>query len=81
MTGMPVFSLSHRGLDPADLLAVHKFWHSNNFPATASCCNRVSGGIDGLITGHAYTFLDVQELKDSDGNIAHTIAKVRNPWG
>ena len=62
-------------------MAVHKFWHANQFPSVASCCNKISGGIDGLITGHAYSFLDVQELRDSDGNIAHTIAKVRNPWG
>jgi len=51
-----------------------------NFPATSSCCNRVSGGIDGLITGHAYSFLDVAELKDASGRVVHTIAKMRNPW-
>jgi len=81
MTGMPTFSVDFAGKHPKDLEHVHKFWHKHNFPSTASCCNKVKGGIDGLISGHAYTFLDIADLKDSSGNIVHTIAKVRNPWG
>ena len=38
------------------------------------------GGIDGLVSGHAYSLLDVAELKDASGNVAHKIAKMRNPW-
>jgi len=47
---------------------------------TAGCCRRVRGGIHGLISGHAYTLLDVKDLKDTSGNVKHTLAKVRNPW-
>jgi hypothetical protein len=60
---------------------MQRHWHKKNFPVTASCCNKVKGGIDGLITGHAYSFLEIADLKDSSGKIVHTIAKVRNPWG
>ena len=78
---MPTFSVKNSGFPAEQLLLLHRFWHRNNFPATAACCNQVSGGIDGLITGHAYTFLDIQDLSDDSGNVVHTIAKVRNPWG
>lgn len=40
----------------------------------------MGGSIYGLVSGHAYTFLDIQELKDSTGSVKHTIAKLRNPW-
>lgn len=61
-------------------MAIHKYTSSKNFPSTAGCCNSVPGGIDGLVSGHAYSLLDVQDLKDASGNVVHTIAKVRNPW-
>ena len=80
LTGKPTFSLRHAGKPKWVLKKAHKFWAENNFPATASCCNRVAGGIDGLVSGHAYTFLDVKDLvKPNGGKI--TLAKVRNPWG
>lgn len=44
---------------------------------TAGCCT--GGSIYGLVSGHAYTFLDIQELKEG-GEVKHTIAKLRNPW-
>lgn len=49
-----------------------------NFPMT-------TGGLRadnpfGLISGHAYTFLDVAKLKDEAGNVVHVLAKLRNPW-
>ena len=59
MSGMPTFSIKHARKGLGTLMKMHKFWAANNFPATASCCNRVSGGIQGLISGHAYSFLDV----------------------
>ena len=80
LTGMPTSFVKHKDLTPTTGLAIHKYWAMKNFPATASCCNRVAGGIDGLITGHAYSFLDVAELKDASGKVVNTIAKVRNPW-
>ena len=57
---------------------IHKYWAEQNFPMTAGCCQ--NGDIYGLITGHAYSLLDIQDLKNSDGSVAHTIAKLRNPW-
>lgn len=33
-----------------------------------------------MITGHAYTLLDVVDLY-SRGQVKHTLAKLRNPWG
>lgn len=39
---------------------------------TTTCCSQV---IWGLITGHAYTLLDVVDV---DGGV--TLAKIRNPW-
>lgn len=46
---------------------------------TAGCCHD-NKGVDGLSSGHAYTFLDVFDLKDSAGNVKHKLAKIRNPW-
>jgi len=40
---------------------------------TTSCCNH--GSFSGLVTGHAYTLLDVKELSNGV-----KLAKVRNPW-
>ena len=79
LTGMPTLMV-YNDEGAENLLPVHKYISSRNFPSVASCCNEVEGGIDGLITSHAYTFLDVQELKDSSGKVAHVIAKLRNPW-
>ena len=45
---------------------------------TSACC--VNGGVEGLISGHAYSFLDVKDLVDESGNVVHTLAKLRNPW-
>ena len=81
LTGMPTFDLKHNGNSRKDLYRIHKFISEKNYPGTAGCCNNVPGGIDGLVSGHAYSFLDVQELKDASGKVVHTIAKVRNPWG
>lgn len=35
---------------------------------------------EGLVSGHAYSILDVREILDSRGRIAR-ILKIRNPWG
>lgn len=59
LSGMPTFSVRHKNKGYYSLKKIHKFWAANNFPVTAGCCNYVEGGIDGLISGHAYSFLDV----------------------
>lgn len=57
---------------------MHKYFASKNYPMTSGCCR--GGGVHGLISGHAYSLLDVKELKDSNGQTAHTLVKMRNPW-
>lgn len=74
LTGKPTTYLKNNKASINQLKAIHKAWAAKNYPATASCCNSVAGGIDGLISGHAYTLLDVKEVG------GHTLAKVRNPW-
>jgi len=78
LTGMPTVYLNHgRGTNSTanteryDLL---KTLSEKNIPMTTPCCNSASGP-DGLISGHAYTLLDVLQL--STGT---KLAKVRNPW-
>lgn len=80
LSGMPTATLYHDGQSMSTMYSIHKHWASRNYPSVASCCNEVSGGIDGLVSGHAYSLLDVAELKDASGNVAHKIAKMRNPW-
>ena len=60
------------------LVPIYKYFASKNFPMTAACCT--GGSVYGLVSGHAYTFLGIEELKDANGNVKHTIAKLRNPW-
>lgn len=36
--------------------------------------------MNGLKKGHAYSLLDVKDLHNSDGTVAHTLAQVRIPW-
>ena len=50
-----------------------------NYPQTASCCNNVAGGIDGLTSGHAYSLLDIVDLMEG-GKVVQKLAKMRNPW-
>lgn len=74
LTGMPTLYVSHnRGADETkswnDLYPLTK----RNFPMTTPCCH--NGGKDGLVSGHAYSLLDLVQL--SDGT---KLAKVRNPW-
>lgn len=80
LTGMPTFMVYNDPSMEDELYPVHKYIADHNYPSVASCCNDVEGGIDGLSTQHAYTLLDVAHLTDDDGNIVHTIAKMRNPW-
>lgn len=80
LTGMPTVNLRQDLSKKATMLPNHKYFASKNFPMTTGCCRQVSGGIDGLISGHAYSLLDIAELKNTAGQVVHTLAKVRNPW-
>lgn len=77
LTGMPTVFLEHKG-NTEKLYRVYKHFAASNFPSTAGCCK--NGGKDGLVSGHAYSFLDIAELRNSNGKVAHRIVKVRNPW-
>lgn len=33
------------------------------------------------MTSHAYSVLGAYQLKDTNGNVVHTLFRVRNPWG
>lgn len=78
LTGMPTISIYHEPSQYNKFLPMHKYFASKNFPMTSGCC--YNGGVYSLISGHAYSILDVAELTDSSGNVVHTIAKMRNPW-
>lgn len=78
LTGMPVMNFWNDQYQPEYLIPIYKSFAAKNYPMTAGCCT--GGSVYGLVAGHAYTFLDIQELKDSDGAVQHTIAKLRNPW-
>ena len=77
LTGMPTFYISHNygtnATAVAESFTLLKALSEKNFPMTTPCCH--NGGVDGLVSGHAYTLLDVVEL--STGT---KLAKVRNPW-
>lgn len=45
-------------------------------PSTAACCT--GGSSWGLVSGHAYSLLDVKEVNNNGKKIM--LAKVRNPW-
>lgn len=77
LTGMPTFNIWLSGARDS-IKPAHKYWASKNYPMTSACC--INGSVEGLISGHAYTFLDVKDLVDASGNVVHTLAKLRNPW-
>jgi hypothetical protein len=74
LTGMPTVYISNgRGADKDASWKKLKALAGRNFPMTTPCCH--NGGVDGLVSGHAYTLLDVVEL-----STGVKLAKVRNPW-
>ena len=77
LTGMPTTNIQLGSSKKASLLPMHKYFAGKNYPMTSGCCH--SGGVYGLISGHAYSLLDVKEIQDDSGT-KHTLAKMRNPW-
>lgn len=77
LTGMPTVMIRQDKSKAGTLYPILKFFAHNNYPSTAGCCR--NGGKYDLVSGHAYSFLDVQELKKG-GKVVHKIVKVRNPW-
>lgn len=53
-----------------------KYWQKQGYP--------VSGGVlrslYGIVKGHAFSVLDVVELK-KNGRVTYKLVKLRNPWG
>lgn len=79
LTGMPTVWMKHDLSKKGTVEPFHRFFAKHHYPMTAACCR--GGGADGLISGHAYTLLDVVDLVDGRGRVKHTLAKMRNPWG
>jgi len=81
LTGMPTFYISHNygtnATAVAESFTLLKALSEKNMPMTSPCCHNAKRGrgTDGLISGHAYTLLDVLEL-----STGVKLAKVRNPW-
>lgn len=58
LTGMPTVYINHnRGADKAASWTLMKALAGKDHPMTTPCCH--NGGRDGLVSGHAYTLLDV----------------------
>lgn len=74
LTGMPTVYISHaKGGDVEGSWTLISQLAAKNFPMTTPCCH--NGGVDGLVSGHAYTLLDVKKLSNGV-----RLARVRNPW-
>jgi len=74
LTGMPTAYIKlNRGADLEASWNELKPLTGKNYPMTTPCCN--GGGVDGLVSGHAYTLLDLVQLSTGE-----KLAKVRNPW-
>lgn len=79
LTGMPTVDIRLSNKDKSELYPMHKYFAQKNMPMTSGCC--INGGKYGLVSGHAYSLLDVVELKDdASGQVVHTLAKMRNLW-
>ena len=77
LTGMPTTTI-HHATDLEVTSKLLKYWASKNYPMTNGCCKNGERW-NGLISGHAYSLLDVKDGTDAEGNQI-TLAKVRNPW-
>jgi len=74
LTGMPTTYVSlKKGKDSDNTYKLLKKLADKNYPMTAPCCN--GGYYKGLVSGHAYTLLNVLELSTGE-----KLARVRNPW-
>lgn len=62
--------------DFVNMKAIHKHWAEKDYPMTSGCC--LNGGVYGLITGHAYSLLDIKDITHNGDDV--TIIKMRNPW-
>lgn len=78
LTGAPVAStrLGNRsGKSTGEVWSFLKRMARANYPMTTGCHSKIYG----LISGHAYSVLDVKELL-CGGRVCHRLVKVRNPW-
>ena len=75
LTGAPTTTIRNNGgANQAQTWAVLSELARRNYPMVAGCCN--AGQLDGLISGHAYSLLDLHTLSNGV-----KLAQVRNPWG
>jgi len=74
LSGMPVQMYRFDKIDADYAWERFHTYSGRNFPMTTSCCRESNP--DGLIHGHAYTFLGTVQLSNGV-----KLAHVRNPWG
>jgi len=78
LSGMPVFFFDHEKIkaNEGDEFALFHRLSKENHPMVITCCavERNLEAPDGLVNAHAYTLLDVMEVKGT------RLAKIRNPW-
>lgn len=82
-----------REMDRAKILAKLRFWIEKKYPMSSPVGKRKRKEYPngqhpyGLLFGHTYSPLDIIDLKDPSGNVAHTLIKFRphnygfkGPW-
>lgn len=75
LTGMPTYYINNkRGGAKDESWKLLKALADKNFPMTTPCCNNI-GETYRLVSGHAYTLLNVLQLSNGQ-----KLARVRNPW-
>jgi len=72
LTGAPTTVISHK---KRDLWNKIQPLAGKNYPMVSGGIRHGSGGIYGLITGHAYSVLDFKELSNGV-----KLVQIRNPW-
>lgn len=55
-----------------------RYFQKKNFPVVTGCC-KPGYPTYNLNTGHQYSMLDIVDLKDDQGKVAHTLVKLRDP--
>lgn len=60
LTGMPTIDIRNKKTDIDKLKPIHSHWARKNYPMTTGCC--YSGGVYGLVSGHAYSLLDIKDI-------------------
>lgn len=78
LTNMPVRGFHVKKMTDDQIWNAIRIGDENGWVMTGGC----KGGYKGLVGGHAYTVIGIQELTNEAGTkVEHRLVKVRNPWG